>query len=185
MKPDPPDRPPLRLLQAIQYAARSHASQKRKDRVTPYISHPVRVMSILALGAGVTDADTLIAAVLHDTMEDTNADYDEIDGKFGRAVARHVAALSKDKRLPEARREREFLRTLAASPDPVRLCKLADTLDNLLDAETLDAEAQSKKADKAQRLLKAFRGKIPKGGERMAGWIAEAAARLRHPSEDR
>ena len=90
-----------------------------------------------------------------------------------------------DTRQPEARREREFLRTLAASPDPVRLCKLADTLDNLLDAETLDAEAQSKKADKAQRLLKAFRGKIPKGGERMAGWIAEAAARLRHPSEDR
>src|SRR5713226_1440591 len=89
------------LLEAISFAARAHQGQLRKDNRTPYASHAFRVCLIVREIFGVTDPEVLTAAVLHDTVEDTTTDHDDLAKQFGRQVADWVAALSKDKRLPE------------------------------------------------------------------------------------
>jgi (p)ppGpp synthase/HD superfamily hydrolase len=144
------------LLSAISFAARAHDGHFRKDGETPYVSHPFRVATILTTIFGVTEVDTLIAAVLHDTIEDTRTDHDDLSQRFGRRVADYVAALSKDKRLPEGRREREYHDALAASPVAVQLCKLADVYDNLLDSKGMDVAARRKKIDKAREAVERF-----------------------------
>src|SRR5579863_10047399 len=120
------------LLAAAEAFARwKHQHQFRRDGITPYVQHPKAVMSILRDEFGVTDVDTLAAGLLHDTIEDTATDYDEIAERFGARVAEFVAVLTKDKRLPEVRRERTYFAQLARAPLPARLCKVADSLHNL------------------------------------------------------
>ena len=149
------------LLKAISYSLRKHAGQLRKDGRTPYAAHPMRVMSILAFEFGVKDPEVLAIAVLHDTIEDTTADRDDLE-QFGRRVARAVATLSKDKRLPEERREFRYFKRLAKAPVETKLCKLADTLDNLIDAQSLPSEARRKTLAKAKELVKLFAPDFPK-----------------------
>src|SRR6266702_1696056 len=87
------------LLEAIAFAARAHQGQLRKDQRTPYVSHVFRVCLIVRQVFGVDDASVLTAAVLHDTIEDTTTDFDDLAERFGATVAGWVAILSKDKRL--------------------------------------------------------------------------------------
>src|SRR5207249_11061268 len=89
------------LLEAVAFAARAHDGQTRKDGRTPYVSHVFRVCLILRHVFGLDDSQALTAAALHDTVEDTTTDFDDVEESFGRDVAEWVAALSKDKRLPE------------------------------------------------------------------------------------
>src|SRR5207247_7086248 len=86
------------LLEAIAFAARAHRGQLRKDGQTPYASHVFRVCLILRDAFDVTDHRVLAAAVLHDTVEDTTTDFDDLAEDFDPEVAGWVAALSKDKR---------------------------------------------------------------------------------------
>ena len=149
------------ILEALSLAARSHQGQMRKDGRTPYVAHPARVLTIVATLFGVKDAETLTVAALHDTIEDTTTDRDDLIEAFGPQVAAHVATLSKDKRLPHDEREQAYFDALAAAPLPVKLCKLADTLDNLLDSQHLDAETRRKKVDQARELLDRFTPGFP------------------------
>jgi guanosine-3',5'-bis(diphosphate) 3'-pyrophosphohydrolase len=131
-----------RVLQAIAFAARAHAGQLRKDGKTPYVSHVFRVAAILRNLFGVDDPRLLTAAILHDTIEDTTTDFDDVAREFGPEVAGWVAILTKDKRLEERERERQYLVGLQKAPWQVQLCKLADIYDNLLDSTSLPAEKQ-------------------------------------------
>ena len=108
----------------------------RRDDCTPYIAHPARVALIVAVEFGCTDETVLAAALLHDVLEDTTADYDDLLEHFGRDVADFVAYLSKDSRLVEPDREQEYDERLAEGPWRAKLIKLADVYDNLADAET-------------------------------------------------
>src|SRR5207245_4512347 len=90
------------LLEAISFAARVHHGQLRKDGRTPYASHVFRVCLIVRQVFEIDDASVLTAAVLHDTVEDTTTDFDDLKNEFGEKVAGWIAALSKDKRLPDA-----------------------------------------------------------------------------------
>jgi guanosine-3',5'-bis(diphosphate) 3'-pyrophosphohydrolase len=143
------------LAAADEFAAWKHRHQFRRDGVTPYINHPRGVMIILREEFGVTDVDTLAAGLLHDTIEDTATDYDEIRGLFGKRVADLVAVLTKDKRLPEAKRERDYFAGLAKAPLAARLCKIADSLYNVRDS---DGKHRPKAAKKARKLLQIYRG---------------------------
>lgn len=143
------------LVAAEEFARWKHQHQFRRDGVTPYVEHPKAVMTILRDEFGVRDVDTLAAGLLHDTIEDTATDYDEVSERFGRRVADYVASLTKDKRLPEAKRERTYFAQLARAPLPVRLCKLADSLHNVRDS---DAAHRPKAAKKARKLLQIYRG---------------------------
>jgi (p)ppGpp synthase/HD superfamily hydrolase len=116
---------------AASFAADAHRAATRRDGRTPYIAHPVRVALTVTCLFGVQDEEILAAALLHDTIEDTGVDYDDLLERFGRRVADIVAALSKDMRLIEAEREPAYDRQLERGPWEARLIKLADVFDNL------------------------------------------------------
>jgi guanosine-3',5'-bis(diphosphate) 3'-pyrophosphohydrolase len=129
----------------------------RKDGKTPYFAHPVRVMMTVREVFGCGDEAALCAAVLHDTIEDTTTDYDDLHERFGGQVADLVAALTKNMALPEERREPGYDKQLAAADWRARLVKCADAFDNLCDVETLDvskrAERRRDAAEKARRAI--------------------------------
>ncbi|HVE39128.1 MAG TPA: HD domain-containing protein [Planctomycetota bacterium] len=150
------------LAVAEEFARMKHQHQFRRDGVTPYVEHPKAVMGILRDEFEVKDVDTLAAGLLHDTIEDTATDYDEVAERFGTRVADYVAVLTKDKRLPEEKRERTYFAQLARAPLPVRLCKIADSLHNVRDS---DAAHRPKAVTKARKLLQIY-GKKTRGLER-------------------
>jgi guanosine-3',5'-bis(diphosphate) 3'-pyrophosphohydrolase len=100
---------------------------------------------------GVSDETVLAAALLHDTIEDTTTDYDDLHEEFGKEIADIVATLSKDKRMQEEQREAEYSKSLAEASWPTRLIKLADTYDNLCDAATSTSDTKS--LEKAEHAL--------------------------------
>ncbi len=144
------------LLTAVAFAARAHGGQIRKDGETPYVSHAFRVCLVLRDIFGVTDRHALAAALLHDTLEDTTTDFDDLAEHFGNGVADLVVWLTKDSRLPEEDREAAYCQGLSAAPWQAKVCKLADVYDNLQDSRELSAEHQEKTERKARRYLDAL-----------------------------
>ena len=144
------------LLRTVAFAARAHDGQKRKDGKTPYVSHVVRVALILRECFGVGDPEILQTALLHDTIEDTTTDFDDIAREFSPTVASWVAALTKDKRLREDAREDDYLAALRAAPWQVHLCKLADVYDNLLDSEHFDPARRATNLKRVRFYLEGF-----------------------------
>jgi guanosine-3',5'-bis(diphosphate) 3'-pyrophosphohydrolase len=123
------------LIRAVHFAADKHRMQRRKDvEASPYINHPIAVAHLLSEEGGVTDLITLQAAILHDTIEDTNTSHDELVRSFGREVADVVLEVTDDKSIPE-RAERKRLQLVNAPKKSARaaLVKLADKTCNLRD----------------------------------------------------
>ena len=143
------------LLEAVSLAARAHKNQMRKDDKTPYMAHPFRVMLIVRHIFGIEDPHTLMAAVLHDTLEDTTTDWDDLHG-FGEDVGNFVATLTKDKRRPEPKREEIYKAALSKSPPQVQICKLADVFDNLMDSTHLRPDHKAKSLQRARDYLAAM-----------------------------
>jgi (p)ppGpp synthase/HD superfamily hydrolase len=143
-------------MKAASYAAHKHRHQIRRDGKTPYIAHPFRVAMIVRDLFETNDEEVIAAALLHDTIEDTATDYDDVKEFFGVRVADMVSALTKDMRLPDAKRESEYDRQLAEGPWEARLIKLADVYDNITDAPT--SNIPLKYADKVKRAVALARG---------------------------
>jgi guanosine-3',5'-bis(diphosphate) 3'-pyrophosphohydrolase len=154
------------LLEAVSFAARAHQGQLRKDGRTPYASHVFRVCLIVRHVFGIDDASVLTAAVLHDTVEDTTTDFDDLEDDFGEEVASWVADLSKDKRLPDAERENAYETRLAQSSWQVKVCKLADIFDNLMDSIHMPAEKKARSIRNANRYLAALKSNLPEEARR-------------------
>ena len=131
---------------------RAHRHQLRKDDKTPYSAHPARVALTCACLFGNTDETVITAALLHDVIEDTTIDYDDLLEQFGADIADIVTALSKDPRLIEPQRETAYDEQLTAGPWQARLIKLADVYDNLSECAT-DA-ARRRLLGKVDRALK-------------------------------
>ncbi|KNE67284.1 hypothetical protein AMAG_12348 [Allomyces macrogynus ATCC 38327] len=127
------DAPTTALLKAAHFAAIKHRNQIRKDGATPYINHPIGVATLLAAEGGVTDVAVLQAAVLHDTVEDTDASPEEIREYFGDRVADLVAEVTDDTSLCAADRKQRQVETVRAASDDAKLIKLGDKLYNLRD----------------------------------------------------
>ena len=142
-----------KLLKAISFAARSHRHQLRKDKETPYVSHVFRVCLILRDVFGIADRRAMTAAVLHDTIEDTNVDFDDLADEFDKEIAQWVSLLSKDKRRDEDAREAEYCERLRQAPWQVQACKLADMFDNLMDLANL---APDRRGNTVRRVQKYF-----------------------------
>jgi guanosine-3',5'-bis(diphosphate) 3'-pyrophosphohydrolase len=156
------------LLDAIAFAARAHHGQMRKDKQTPYVSHAFRVCMVLREVFGISEQRILMAAVLHDTVEDTTTDFDDVEKHFGKEVAGWVGALSKDKRLPYEERESAYCAALAQAPWQVQVCKLADIYDNLLDMGYLPLEKRLDALAKKRRYLNALNENL--AVEAVAAW---------------
>lgn len=145
------------LLEAVSFAARAHRHQIRKDGQTPYSAHPFRVCLVLRHVFGIDDPKTLTAALLHDTIEDTNTDFDDIADKFGEGVAGWVATLSKDKRLRDDIREPAYFRASAEADWQVQAIKLADLYDNLCDSGHLPVATRVRSVRRSREFLEFFR----------------------------
>merc|ERR1711953_394455 len=124
----------IRIIAATDFAAMKHRDQRRKDaEETPYINHPIGVAQILTEEGGITDADVIIGALLHDTVEDTDTTLDEIEEKFGSRVRHIVDQVTDDKNLPKMERKRLQVENAPKKTKEAKLVKLADKLYNLRD----------------------------------------------------
>ncbi|HEU4718841.1 MAG TPA: HD domain-containing protein [Bacteroidia bacterium] len=119
------------FIEAILFSARSHSGQHRKDGHTPYINHPLEVMQLVSSATG--DGDILIAAVLHDVVEDTPVTGNEIAERFGPRIARIVIELTDDKFLPKEERKRQQLLTSGQLSKEARLIRICDKICNVHD----------------------------------------------------
>jgi (p)ppGpp synthase/HD superfamily hydrolase len=148
---------------AAAYAARAHLTQFRKDGTTPYFSHPARVAMTVAYVFECRDEVVIAAAFLHDTIEDTQTDYDDIEESFGRPVADCVAALTKNMILPEPQREKDYYGRLREADWRARLVKLADAYDNYCDRAHLKDQGRKavKRLKDAVALVRGDAGRNP------------------------
>src|SRR3954452_6256718 len=127
------------LERALRWAAQCHQGQRRKGSDTPYIQHPMAVALILDR-AGFPE-DVVVAGLLHDVVEDTDATEDQVRTRFGPAVAelvRHATEIKLDaegRKRPWLDRKRDHLEALASAPVEARAVALADKLHNLLSIE--------------------------------------------------
>ncbi len=122
-----------RLFQALAFAADKHRDQRRKGReASPYINHPIAVAGILA-AHGITDTTTLQAAVLHDTLEDTETTPRELARTFGAAVRDLVLEVTDEKALPRGERKERQVRGAPDLSDPAKLIRIADKIANVRD----------------------------------------------------
>lgn len=122
-----------RILQALDFAAHKHRNQRRKSgEQIPYINHPINVARLLA-EAGVDDEDVLIAAILHDTIEDTETTREELNAAFGAKVCALVEEVTDDKSLPKAERKLRQISHAAELSPGATLIKLGDKTANCRD----------------------------------------------------
>lgn len=122
------------FLSALSFAVEKHRYQRRKDRrLSPYVNHLVDVANTLWNVGQVHDEDILIAAILHDTIEDTNTTSQEIEDRFGKQVLSYVLEVSDDKTKPKELRKRIQVLTAASKSDGAKQISLADKLANLED----------------------------------------------------
>ena len=122
------------ILKAMAFAASKHRDQRRKDaEASPYINHPIALADILWNEGGVRDPVVIAAALLHDTIEDTNTTNGELRRMFGAKVAGIVAEVTDDKRLPKERRKELQIEHAAGLSKNAKLVKLADKICNLRD----------------------------------------------------
>jgi len=159
--PDAPAADHRSLLEAASFAARAHRHQLRKDGQTPYAAHPFRVCLVVRHVFGIDDPEVLTTALLHDTIEDTTTDFDDLEEKFGARIAGWVGALSKDMRRPDAEREAAYMSTLAAGDPAVKIVKLADIYDNLTDSRHLSPAARRRTAERSRKYLAAVDANLP------------------------
>src|ERR1044071_10441566 len=123
-----------KLLQAASFAAKKHRYQKRKgDDAEPYVNHPLEVANLLANVGKVEDYDILIAAVLHDTVEDTATTREELTELFGEKVCRYVLEVTDDRTLPKPARKQLQIEHAPHLSVGAKTIKLGDKISNITD----------------------------------------------------
>uniref|UniRef100_A0A8D8LVJ3 Guanosine-3',5'-bis(diphosphate) 3'-pyrophosphohydrolase MESH1 n=1 Tax=Cacopsylla melanoneura TaxID=428564 RepID=A0A8D8LVJ3_9HEMI len=126
----------MNIVKATDFASHKHHYQRRKDpEGTPYIEHPVAVAHILTQLGKVSNPVVIMAALLHDTVEDTDTTFEEIEREFGPKVKSVVAELTDNKHMTKDERKRWQILHAAESTHEAKLVKLADKLHNLRDIE--------------------------------------------------
>lgn len=124
------------VIKCVNFAAVKHKDQRRKDELaTPYINHPLGVANILVQEGDVHDPLVLLAAILHDTVEDTDTNFEELEREFGVAVSNVVREVTDDKNLPKLERKRLQVLNAPNRTKEAKLVTLADKLYNLRDIE--------------------------------------------------
>jgi len=122
------------ILEATLFAAEKHRTCRRKDAAaTPYINHPIKVATLLASVGKIDDIETLQAALLHDTVEDTKTKPKEIEKKFGKAVRDLVMEVTDNKKLKKLKRKRIQIKKAPNLSSRAKLIKIADKTANLSD----------------------------------------------------
>lgn len=120
------------LTRALAFAAEAHANQRRKGAAQePYINHLIEVLDLVARATDGADTELLVAALLHDVVEDTHYSADEVARAFGARVAAIVVENSDNMALPKDERRRHRIAAMAAKSADARMVKMADVISNL------------------------------------------------------
>jgi guanosine-3',5'-bis(diphosphate) 3'-pyrophosphohydrolase len=152
------------LWRALEFAAERHIGQYRKgDSKAPYIHHPIAVAKLLAGEGKVEDEETLAAAILHDTLEDTDTTAAELETRFGREVRLLVEEVSDDKSLPREERMRLQLDRARSYSVTAKLIRVADKISNVRDVGANPPAGWTRRrrreyVDWAAEVVKACRG---------------------------
>jgi (p)ppGpp synthase/HD superfamily hydrolase len=121
-----------KIAKAFHFAAEKHSDQRRKGtRAEPYVNHVAEVAALLAEHTGGRDTDLIVAGLLHDTVEDVDVTYEEIEKEFGANVAHLVSEVTDDKSLPKAERKRLQIEHAAHASPRAKMLKIADKTANL------------------------------------------------------
>src|SRR6476469_837171 len=167
-----------RLTRALAFAAEAHRNHRRKGASQePYINHLIEVADLVASVEG-GDMDVLIAALLHDVLEDTRTGYDELAAAFGERVARIVQENSDDMTLPKLERRRLRLAGISKKSREARLVKFADIISNLRAIAVSPPAGWSN--DRRLGYLNSCRNLVD-AGRGSSAEILEAVRRLFHP----
>jgi guanosine-3',5'-bis(diphosphate) 3'-pyrophosphohydrolase len=125
------------LLKALEFSARKHRNQRRKDiDASPYINHPISLANILCNEAHVTDVDVICGALLHDTVEDTETEPEELESEFGEKIKNIVMDVTDDQSLKRGERKQAQIDHAAHISSEAKLVKLADKISNLRDVSS-------------------------------------------------
>ena len=126
---------PLALIfRALAFSAHKHRDHRRKDaQASPYINHPIALADVLRNEGGVSNRTVICAALLHDTLEDTETSPEELQREFGRRISGVVLEVTDDKRLPKRERKRLQIEHAPGLSKSAKLVKLADKICNLRD----------------------------------------------------
>ena len=178
----------VRLLDAAHFAADKHRDCRRKDaNATPYINHPLRVAQILA-EAGVSNVEVLMAALLHDTVEDTKTTPVELRDRFGSTVADLVAEVTDNKALDKQVRKDLQVLTAPKKSDRAKLIKIADKISNLEDLIARPPDWSCERIDQyrqwASRVITACRGVNEQLEERALALCAQNSEEHAAESDD-
>ncbi|MCU1254813.1 MAG: guanosine-3,5-bis(diphosphate) 3-pyrophosphohydrolase MESH1-like isoform [Candidatus Angelobacter sp.] len=121
-----------RILSAARFAAEKHAQQKRKgEHGEPYFNHLLEVAELIAASGRDLDAELMMAAFLHDTVEDTGVTLTELEQRFGKDVAALVAEVTDDKSLPKETRKQLQIQNTPKKSSRAQTLKVADKISNL------------------------------------------------------
>ena len=122
------------ILKALDFVARKHQHQRRKDKdASPYINHLIAVVTTLCEIGKIDDSTILVAAILHDTLEDTETTLEEIERKFGKGVGQLVVEVTDDKNLSKHIRKQLQIERAAKISYGAKCIKLADKISNIQD----------------------------------------------------
>ena len=152
------------FIVALEFAARKHRDQRRKDReASPYINHPIQLVWVLVHEGQITDPDVLCAALLHDTIEDTQTTREELVEAFGESVASIVDEVTDDKSLEKHVRKQHQVDHAPHLTRQAKLVKLADKIANVRDVaisppQGWPIERQQEYFDWAKRVVDGLRG---------------------------
>lgn len=125
------------LLKALEFSAIKHKNQRRKDIDTsPYINHPISLANILCNEAHVTDVQVICGALLHDTVEDTETEPEELESEFGVEIKNIVMEVTDDQALAKHERKQAQIDHAAEISEQAKLIKLADKISNLRDVSS-------------------------------------------------
>ena len=155
------------LLTATAFAADKHRNQRRKDKqASPYINHPITLANVLKNEGGIADTTVLVAALLHDTIEDTDASAEELEATFGKEITAIVLEVTDDKSLPKGERKRLQVEHAKNISHRAKLVKLADKICNLRDLIASPPAAWTEKRieeyfDWAKEVVDGLRGTNP------------------------
>lgn len=122
------------FIRAIAFAADRHRNQRRKDKdASPYINHPIALANVLAVEGGVNDETVLMAAALHDVLEDTETTEEELVARFGKKVTALVVEVTNDPSLSKPEQKQRQIDHAPYMSEGAKLVKLADKICNLRD----------------------------------------------------
>ena len=122
------------ILKAAQFAAEQHRDQRRKDiHASPYIIHPISVALAISQIGGVDDPEILAAALLHDTLEDTKTEPEDLEAEFGKKVCEYVLDVTDDKTLLKDERKSRQIEHAKKISKGAALIKLGDKISNVTD----------------------------------------------------